>query len=195
MARPSTIDQLSEEIRTEIGRLRMQGRTIDQILAHLRTLDGDTLPPSRSALGRHIKGLEAVAERVRRSRAVAEALVGQMGDVPESQAARVNIELMHTVVMDLFTSVAEGDEDVPKDGKAALAGSPEGVMFLAKSLDHLARASKTNIDFIAAAERRATEKAKREAATAVEVVAREKGLSADTVNAIKAGIFGVRAAA
>jgi hypothetical protein len=194
MARPSTIDQLPEEIRSEIGRLRLQGCTIDQILAHLRTLHGDTSAPSRSALGRHIKGLEVVAERVRRSRAVAEALVNQMGDAPESQAARVNIELMHTVVMDLFTNAADGAQ-VAEDGKAALAGSPEGVMFLAKSLDHLARASKTNIDFIAAAEKRAAERAKRDAVTAVEAVGREKGLSADTLNAIKAGIFGVRTAA
>lgn len=194
MSRPSSIDQLPEQIRSEIGRLRTQGCTIDQILAHLRMLHGDTRAPSRSALGRHIKGLEHVAERIRRSRAVAEALVHEMGDAPESQAARMNIELLHTVVMDLFTQAADGG-DVDEGGKAALAGNPEGVMMLSRALADLARASKTNIDFIAAAEKRAVEKAKREAAAAVDTVAREKGLGADTVKAIKEGIFGVRAAA
>jgi hypothetical protein len=96
--------------------------------------------------------------------------------------------------MDLFTAT-DDDRELGDGAKAALAGDPENVMFLAKSLESLARASKTNVDFIAAAEKRAVERAKREAATAVEAVGREKGISAETLNAIKAGIFGVRAAA
>ncbi len=67
-------------------------------------------------------------------------------------------------------------------------------MMLAKALDHLARASKTNVDFVEAAEKRAAERAKKDAATAVEQVARAKGISADTLEAIKAGIFGVKQA-
>lgn len=193
MSRPSTIDQLPEEIRAEIGRLRTQGVTLDGILAHLRMLHGAT-HVSRSALGRHVKSMERLGERVRRSRQVAEALVKELGDAPEGEAARLNIELMHGAVMDLFMRSAEG-EDVAEGGKDALAGDPQGVMMLAKALDHLTHASRSNVAFIEAAEKRATERAKRDAAKAVEVVAREKGLSADTLAAIKAGIFGVRAGA
>ena len=36
--RPSSIDRLPESIREEIGRLRMNGATLDQILAHLATM-------------------------------------------------------------------------------------------------------------------------------------------------------------
>ena len=57
MARPSSIDQLPETVRAEIGRLRQNGRTIDEILAHLRKLDG-IAPISRSALGRHLQHME-----------------------------------------------------------------------------------------------------------------------------------------
>jgi hypothetical protein len=193
MARASTVDQLPEEVRAEIGRLRRNGRTLDEILAHLRQLDG-IAPVSRSALGRHLQGMAKLGERMRRSRQVAEALVKELGDAPESQAARLNIELLHTVVLDLFMRAGDGEEGVDAGGTAALAGDPQGVMFLAKSLESLARASKTNVDFLAAAEKRAAEVAKREAATAVEAVARERGISADTLAAMKAGIFGVRAA-
>ena len=171
MTRLSTVDQLPEPIRAEIGRLRTQGCTIDQIVAHLRTLYGST--PSRSALGRHIQGLDKLGEKMRRSRDVAAALVRELGDAPESTAARLNIELIHS---------------------AALDGNPEGVMMLAKALDHLSRASKTNVDFVAAAEKRAAERTKKEAAVAVETVAKARGISGDTLEAIKAGIFGVRAA-
>jgi len=192
MARPSTVDQLPEAVRAEIGRLRQNGRTIDDILAHLRQLDG-IAPVSRSALGRHLQGMAKLGERLKRSRQVAEALVKELGDAPESQAARINIELLHTAVLDLFTNAAEGEEGIDAGGTAALNGNPQGVMFLAKSLESLARASKTNVDFLAAAEKRAAEAAKREAVTAVETVARERGITTETLNAIKAGIFGVKA--
>ncbi len=191
MARPSSIDRLPDEIRSEIGRLRQNGRTIDEILAHLKTMDG-IAPVSRSALGRHVKGLEKLGERMRRSRQVAEALVREMGDAPESTAARVNIELMHTVVLDMFKGAEDGG-NVDPDGIAALAGNPEGVMLLAKAIDHLARASRSNVEFVARAEQRAVERAQRDAAKAIETVARERGIGTDTLEAIKAGIFGVQA--
>ena len=183
MPRPSTIDRLPETVRAEIGRLRQNGRTIDEILTHLRKLDG-IAPVSRTALGRHIKGLDILGERLRRSRQISEALVAQLGDAPESQSARIGIELVQTAVMDLF-SRGEGEEDTSPD-------DPKSIHDIAKALDHLARASKTNIEFIAAAEKRATERAKREAAARVETIAAERGISAETLTAIKAGIFGIR---
>jgi len=56
MARMSTVDRLPPEVRELIERLRGNGRTIDEILAKLRDLDAEV---SRSALGRHIKLLDA----------------------------------------------------------------------------------------------------------------------------------------
>lgn len=189
MPRPSSIDKLPPEIRIEIGRLRQAGHTLDAILAHLADMRSH-VAISRSALGRHIQGLDKISEKMRQSRTVAEALVRELGDAPESQAARLNIELMHSAVMELFMRAAEGDV-VDKHGQAALAGNPEGVMMLAKALDHLGRASKTNVEFVALAEKRAREKAQREAVAAVEDVAKEAGLSAGGVAMIKAKIFGV----
>ena len=191
MTRPSSIDQLDERLRSEIGRLRVQGVTIDGILAHLRTLHGETTV-SRSALGRHIKGLDAITEKMRRSRVVAEALVQNLGDAPESRAAQLNIELLHSAVMNFFLQHADGDE-VNKDGAAALAGQPEGLKFLAQALDHLGKASRNNVDIVKIAEDRAAAKARAQAAQAVEKVGKAKGLSAETLEAIKMGIFGVKA--
>ncbi len=192
MPRPSSVDRLPEETRVLIGRLRGVGWTIDQIHEHLQGLLDRA--PSRSALGRHIKGLDALGERMRRSRQVAEALVRELGDAPESRAARLNIELLHSAILDLHMRAAEGDDGSDPEGIAALAGNPEGAMMLAKALDHLARASKSNVEFLAAAEKRAAERAKKDAASAVEQVGRARGISAETLEAIKAGIFGVRAA-
>ena len=191
-ARPSSIDKLPEEVRAEIGRLRQNGRTIDDILAHLKKLDG-IAPVSRSALGRHIQGMAKLGERLRRSRQVAEAMVRELGDAPESQSARVGIELVHSALLGLFLQADDGEKDgVSEGGLAAVQGDPKGLHDLAKALDHLSRASKTNVEFIAAAEKRASERVRRAAAVAVEAIARERGISADTMDAIKAGIFGVK---
>lgn len=190
MARASSIDELPDEIKAEVGRLRMQGATIDELLQHLRSLH---VGVSRSAIGRHVKSLGAVAEKMRRSRDVATALVRELGDAPESQAARLNIELLHAAILDLSMKAAE-DEEVDKDGKAALAGNPAGLMMLAKALDHLTKSTRTDADYRLKIEAAATERATRAAATAVETVARARGLSADTVDAIKRGIFGLEAA-
>lgn len=190
MGRSSTIDQLPEEIRSEIGRLLTQGATLDTIVEHLRTLHGAA--PSRSALGRHAQKLDGMGEKLRRSRTVAEALMQKLGDAPASRAAQLNIELLHGAVLDLHMRAAEGEE-VDEGGKAALAGNPQGVMLLSKAIDHLTSAAKKDAEFVAQVEERATAKAKRAAAAAVETVAREKGISPDTLAAIKAGIFGVAA--
>ena len=190
MNRPSSIDVLPEEIRSEIGRLRMQGCTIDAIVGHLRQMHGATV--SRSAMGRHVKGLDRVAEQIRRSREVATALVQQLGDAPESEIARMNVEIMHSAILDLKMRVADG-EDVDAGGAAALSGNPEGIMLLSKAIDHLAKASKANVEFAEKVEKRAEERARKAAAAVVDSVAKAKGISTETAEAIKAGIFGVKA--
>ncbi len=188
MPRPSSIDQLPEEVRVEIGRLRSLGWTIDQILEHLRSLLDKA--PSRSALGRHIQGLDKLGERMRRSRQVAEALVRELGTAPESQAARLNIELMHSAILDLFMHADDAGDGATAEG--GIPTDPIDIQWIAKALDHLARASKTNVEFIADVEARATEKAKKNAASAAETVARERGLSVGIIDEIKASIFGVK---
>ena len=189
MTRPSSIDALDPKIQAEIGRLRMQGCTIDAIVAHLGTMHGATV--SRSAMGRHVRGLERVAEQIRRSREVATALVQQLGDAPESETARLNIEIMHSAILDLKMRSADG-EDVDKGGAAALAGNPEGIMLLSKAIDHLAKAQKSNLDFVAQVEKRTEDRTKRAAAVAVETITRARGISGETAEAIKAAIFGVK---
>lgn len=187
LMRPSSITRMPQAVRDEIAELRELGFTIDEIIDALKKLHGVT--PSRSALGRHIKGLDKIGEKVRRSRAVAEALVRELGDAPESRTARLNIELLHSAILDLFMKAADG-EAIDKDGNAALAGDPEGLMFFAKALDHLGRAKKSAIEAENEAEKKGIEKGKRLAAKAVEGEAVRQGLSAETIKAIKASIFG-----
>jgi len=128
--RKSKIDRLPKPVREKVGELVDAGRTIDEILEALRALDIDDI--SRSSVGRHVKKLNVVAERVRRSREVADALVRRIGDVGESKALRLDVELMHSAMLDLLMGGEDGE---------AVTLDPEAAMFMARSLRDLAAAA------------------------------------------------------
>lgn len=188
MARPSRIDRMDPEIREIIGRLRQHGKTIDEILDHLRTME---IEVSRSALGRHVQSLEKVGERMRRSRAIADALARQIGDTSESKLTSLNIELLHGFVFDFLASAEdEGEEGA---GAKALLRDPMAMKLFSEAVERLTKASRHNADFVDQVEKRAAAKAKTEAAKAVDAVAKEKGLTTELIAAIKQSILGVRA--
>lgn len=175
MPRQSTIKRLPPEVRDRIGALLDQGRTLDEILKHLESLD---VQVSRSALGRYKQHIDKVSERIRRSREVAEAIVRNQGDAPESKAARLNIELLHGVILDMINQLPDGTEQGDGEGAAQsvlLTLSPRGAMEMAKALDHLSRASKSDADLIA----KLREEARAEAAQAVDKAAKKSGMSVE----------------
>jgi len=186
MGRKSSIARLPPEIRDWIGRLFSQGRTLDEILLKLRELDVDQLP-SRSALHRHLQRADKIAEQVKRSRVIAEVMARNLGEDDDNRLARGNIELLHSIVM----SVGAAAVDAAEGGDGRIDLSPQEIQALSKSLDHLGKASTSDVARTIAIEKRAAEKARREVASAVEAATRDKGLSAETNEAIKAAIFGL----
>lgn len=134
MARPSSIKRLPPEVREVVGDLRDQGHTIDEILEHLRQLGVDSV--SRSAMGRHVKQLDAIGAEIRRNRALAEAVIKKYGEESDSRVNRMNIELMHGVLTKLM--FGEDGEQVKLDPKEA--------MFAATAIEKLGKAEKTDID-------------------------------------------------
>ena len=208
----SKVKKLPPEIRELISELHnTHSWTLDEIAAALRDLAAGkrpTLPgalppelaeppavdpdalPSRSGLHRHIQGLDRLADRMQRSRAVAEALVRKLGDAPEDRTARLNIELMHSAILDLFMS-SEGEDGEPA-GPVSL--DPESAMLLAKALKDLSSARNNDAALVLKLREQAEKKTKDAAAKVAETVGREKGLSKDTIAAIKAQILGVKVA-
>lgn len=178
--RPSTVDRLDPEMRELIGKLRIDfGWTIDEILEKLRELgQGDI---SRSALGRHVKSIEEVGAQLRHSREVANALIGQLGGAPEDRVADLNIELMHSMILRLVTATNDAG-----DGEPVILG-PEETMFMARSLQALAGARKTNVEMIV----KTREAATKEAAKKAQSAARSKGLGKETADFIYDQVLGV----
>ena len=179
MARPSSIDRLPKEVREQIGRLREAGSTIDEILAKLKELDADV---SRAALGRHVKTLSVVGDRLRRSKVMAEALTAKFGDQPDDQVARMNFELMHAMIFELQMAAA-GSED--EEGNT-VTFDPKQVRFLSGALKDLASAQKVDADRVL----KLRGEFAKEAAAKVDTVGKAKGLSADTVAALRHAVLG-----
>jgi hypothetical protein len=180
MGRRSSIARLPAEIREAIGRLRNDGRTIEEILAKLRELNAEV---SRSALGRHVKQLDEIAEQLRNSRAVAEALIARFGEEPDNRVARLNIELMHGIVMKLL---------VTEDGDAGKL-DPQETMFVANALNRLAGAQKLDTDRELQIRREMAKEATKKLDQAVKDAGAsgEKGLSADRIAQLRRDFLGV----
>jgi hypothetical protein len=185
-AQPSSIDKLPPELRELIGKLRRNNVTIDEILGKLREIDPG-IDVSRSALGRHVRKIAEIGERMRQSRMIAEQLTTRFGDQPDNRLARLNLELMHDVVMRTITA-ASIDEAT---GEASeMVFSAEDTMFLSRSLQSLATAQKTDVDRMDKEKKLAAEKATKEAAEKAVTAARSKGLSSETVDAIRFAVLG-----
>ncbi len=179
----SKIDRLPEEVRDLIGRLLRQGRTLDEIMAKLADLDlpADDLP-SRSGLGRWAGQISAMAEEMRRQETIGRQLVEQFGDIGDTRTARVNIAMAQGLLSRLMFT--EGGGVAKLDAKEA--------MFVCSSISSLMNAVKADTDRQLKLQAEAEKKTKTAAVKAVDAVAKEKGLSADTIQAIKAQILGVK---
>ncbi len=181
---PSSIDRLGPEIVAEITRLRIDhGWTIDEILEKLRAMGAKV---SRSAVGRHIRSLPEVVHRMKETRMMAETVVRELGGKTDDTVADANIELAQSLLM-RATMAQENGEDGPVEVKY----TPEELLFLARTAQALAGATKSNAD----RRRKDREEAKKEIVASVEEAAKKpgSGLTADAVLAIRQAVLGMQA--
>lgn len=182
MPRPSSIDRLPSEIREKIGELRRGGLTYDEILQHLGCMlpAGDV--PSRSALGRHLAEFEAAAEEMRRQDAITKALVNQFGDASDGRMLRLNIALAQGVLSKI--ALAE-------DGTVTRL-DPEEAMFLARAIQSLASAAKSDTDREQKIRDEERKRVLLEATTQAVAAGKAHGLSAEGQAAIRATLLGMK---
>lgn len=177
MPRRSSIRKLDPAIQDLIGRLSERGRTLDDILDKLSELLPADEVPSRSALHRHIQGLDEIAAEIRRTKAMAEALVRTTEDEPESKVAQLNMQLAHSI---LLKSMA-GDGGLIQYG-------PEEAMFIASAIQKLTSAAKTDNELRATIRK----EVQAEMAKALDRQVAQKGLTAEQAAKLKAGFLGMK---
>lgn len=181
MARLSWLDKQPKDVRDLVHELRRSGKTIDEILDEL----GDRgVIVARSTLARETKGIDEVCEYVRRSQGAADAIMAPLAEAGEDRQMRALTAMLQSILFDVVASrAATGDQTDTFDGKE--------FAFLCRGLKDLGHARKMDADYLDQIQRQAELKAKRDAATAVETVARARGVSEDGIEALTAAILQV----
>lgn len=177
MSRRSSIEELPPEIREAINAAIREGATIDEIVIEIRAMGGEA---SRSAVGRYKKKAEEVGARLQQARQVADIWVEKIGHEPEGKMGRMAIELVRTLAFNAAMDANAGEMDV----------GAEETMLLAKALQHLASARKTDFDTHMRIRRELADQL--DAAVTEAEAAGEKGLSAERVAQLRRDFLGVR---
>lgn len=180
MPKQSSILKLPEEVRSYISKIREQGYSLDEIKEALE--QEFDIKVSRSTLHRYDKHVDRIGKRIRESRIMAESVARQFGDKPTSDVALANIEMLHTLIMDILVFA-------PEDGNKKLDGGD--AMKIAIALEKLTKAHAIDTDRELKIRAEAAKEAKLKAAEAVDNVAKSQGLTRDTVQKIKQKILGV----
>lgn len=130
-------------------------------------------PISLSSFNRYAIRLAASARRLEETRAIASALTERLGPDQADDLTVMVAETIKTLVFELL----EGDGDI----------TPKGAMELARALHSAVSAQSVSSD----RRRKVEAEFARKAEDAVDKVAEARGLTAETVEAIKAKILGV----
>jgi hypothetical protein len=186
MGKRSSVERLPEGARKQLEQWLVEFNggqcSLDEVMSRLESMlkfNGATAAPvpSRSAVHRHAQKFEALAERMRRSQAFADAFAREVGpQVADGKGLQVLLQAFQSLAFDMIGSME--DEQ---------ALDPENLMMFAKSLQAAASAQKTDADRAL----RIQEQTRKEAAAAATREGKAAGLSADQVKKIERAILGV----
>ncbi|WP_319778433.1 DUF3486 family protein [Maridesulfovibrio sp.] len=184
--RPSSIDLLPEDLRVAINTaLRERRLTQKQILDHFNELlEGRGAEPiSKSALNRYALHIEETGSKLREAREAAAGLVGGLGESSDTDLGRAVTEMIKTMVFDAVLDRSDEDEAGP---------DLDRLKTLSIIVEKIAKASKLDSDREFKIREHVETQVKKAAAKEVDNVGKEKGLSTDTISAIKTSILGIR---
>ena len=176
--RMSRIQQLPPEIKAYLDRRLREGASQAEVREETAAMlaEIDEPPLSRSGVNRYATRMEAVGQRFRQSREVAEAWIAKFGEEPTGEVGQAVVEMLRTLA---FETTLKATED-PDDTMDA-----DTLVNLALAVQRLERAAE-----IGTKRERAW---RREAADKGAGAARKAGVSADTAAAIRAAIEGTPA--
>lgn len=182
--RPSSIDQLPEDLRVELNAALRERRVTQTDLREWlneqlqeRGLDQEV---SYSALNRYSQFIEDKMGMRRDVQEAARAIVGPLEEAGKSDMGRALTETLKTLTFDLLMK-ADSENGEPM--------SHAMIKNLAVAVEKMEKAAFYGVERELKIRREVLDKA----AAEVDKVAKKSGLTADTVNTIKSAILGVEA--
>ncbi|MDH5785339.1 MAG: DUF3486 family protein [Chromatiales bacterium] len=187
MARPSTIEQLPPDILEQLQALLRDPR-VSQMEAtkEINTILENVGHPervSKSAVNRYSMRMEQVGERLRQSRQVAQMWIAKLGAQPQGQVGHLVNEILRTLAFDLSMTMQQGEIDKEEAPEVA-----KMLKNMAIAMERLEKAASENVK----REQEIKQQARKEAAEVAEKVAKQGGLSADSVQELRRAILGVK---
>jgi len=187
VGRISSIDRLPAEARSALqGWLAEPGITQQEAKDRVNDLLADMgihdLQLTRSAVNRYDIRMREVGQRLRERHEVAEMWIGKFGRMPAGQLGQLIIQMVHGLAFDAGVQLSELEMDAEN-----MPGTVKMLKELAITIERTERAASLNAEREAEIRREEREAA----AGAAETIARQGGMSKDTVEAIKASILGV----
>lgn len=177
----STIDQLPGDIKSALQQLLQDPRMTQlEVTAQINALlqaEGHEERVTKSAVNRYAVKMSEVGEKLRQSRDVAEMYIAKVGAAPQGQMGLLINEILRTLAFDLSLKIQDADLTDPE----TLASTIDQVKALALATQRLEQSATINVKRANEIRKQALEDADRE----VEKVAKEKGITTESVQAIR----------
>ena len=168
----SSIERLPDTLREAVDAAVADGATIDEITAHIREAGGAC---SRSAVGRHAKNVRDLIRQQHEADRATEAWVRALGEREQGRAGPILIETLRTLALATMAHLSQREEPA----------SPQELGRLALALKRIEGTDKLRIE-----RERAAAKAATHAGQPAGRPAGRKGLSPETVAAMREAILG-----
>jgi hypothetical protein len=185
MARqPSSIDLLPGDIREKLqGLLRdprctqlEATRKINEILV----AEGHSERVTKSSVNRYALKMEEAGAKLRQSREIAEMWIGRLGAAPQGQVGNLVNEILRTLSFDVTLFLQKGEVDM--ESAPAVVDMLKG---LALTMQRLEQAANLNVKREAEIRKQALEEAAEKAGD----VAKQAGVSAETIQRIRRDVL------
>jgi hypothetical protein len=169
MAKKSTLRALPPAILEQINFILANDQmTIDELTEYLAKVGHEK---SRSAVARYSKKWRATTEKIRQTREMTEALVGEIGEsAMQGQQGRLLVEMVQSLMFNFMN-----DEDATAEIQS------NNLAQLARGAKELSQALRSNQDF----ETNIRKQAIADAAASMETTARKRGVDEDIITAIR----------
>jgi hypothetical protein len=187
MPRNSSIRSLPPDKLEKLQALLRDPRfTHNEIVAEINTLleqDGDDVRISKSSLNRYKLQMDKVGAKLQQSREIADMWISKLGSQPQGQIGHLLNEMMRTLSFDLMLTLQQDGID-----EESLPGFIEALKGLSLTLMRLEKAAGDNVK----RDQIVREQAMREAADTAAKIARQGGLSPESVTELRTAILGIK---
>ena len=182
--RVSKIDQLPDELKSQLNMLLRDGRMSQE---RIRTLINDEIDQKglsedpeyikRNAMSRYAQSFRKGMERYAQAQELTKQWVGQFGEMPQTDISRALIEIGKSHIFEFQMDKMESDQPI----------DPKTMGQLALAIKRLQEAQTGSVKL----EQEIRKQAFTEAADKAEAVAKKAGLTSDTVKMLKAELLGI----